>query len=255
MSSAGSSSKFQTAQESSSNSEDEGATPYLPKPATCSRSFDFVGHPVLLSSTATQLQCPAAQLNQLHIVEAERGSTPRRNSKRFQGKKKDVQAFEDLGASSSSIPLDTIVFQRQPCLRVSPPKSGPIGRRHRDRDYGHQPGQINYWLPLASAAAENTLWVERVAHLEAVPEAEAEAAAAVPTQTTTEVLATPLSGDFGRCWEFYGNGAYHFTRPNTTSHTRVSLDFRIVPGPVFDNDWIGSRSYKNGKQAFFLGET
>lgn len=38
MSSAGSSSKFQTAQESSSNSEDEGATPYLPKPATCSRS-------------------------------------------------------------------------------------------------------------------------------------------------------------------------------------------------------------------------
>lgn len=163
-----------------------------------------------------------------------------------------AQQWNDSGASSSSIPLDTIVFQRQPCLRVSPPKSGPMGRRHRDRDYGHQPGQINYWLPLASAAAENTLWVERVAHLEAVPEAEAEAAAgagttaragagrgeeaaanvvsAVPTQTTTEVLATPLSGDFGRCWEFYGNGAYHFTRPNTTSHTRVSLDFRIVPG-------------------------
>lgn len=63
------------------------------------RSFDFVGHPVLLSSTAIQLQCPAAQLNQLHIVEAERGSTPRRNSKRFQGKKKDVQAFEDLCAA------------------------------------------------------------------------------------------------------------------------------------------------------------
>lgn len=100
-----------------------------------------------------------------------------------------AQQWNDSGASSSSIPLDTIVFQRQPCLRVSPPKSGPIGRRHRDRDYGHQPGQINYWLPLASAAAENTLWVERVAHLEAelgpvpeaVPEAEAEAAAGAGT--------------------------------------------------------------------------
>jgi hypothetical protein len=140
-------------------------------------------------------------------------------------------------------PLHTIVFQRQPCLRVSPPKPGPMGRRHRDRvsrmhsvvltmhsrsviqpcilprhcrrstgtnpahhmhfrhvtarglqaptllticipsrhcrtmgtnpahhmhsvtslqDYGHQPGQINYWLPLAPAAGANTLMVEPV---------------------------------------------------------------------------------------------
>jgi hypothetical protein len=32
--------------------------------------------------------------------------------------------------------LTEIYFQRQPCLRVSPPKPGPMGRRHRDRDYG-----------------------------------------------------------------------------------------------------------------------
>lgn len=35
--SVGSSSDFQTAQESKSNNDDEHATPYLPKPTTCSR--------------------------------------------------------------------------------------------------------------------------------------------------------------------------------------------------------------------------
>ena len=65
---------------------------------------------------------------------------------------------------------------------------------------------------------------------------------------------TPLEGDFGECFEFYGNGAFHFTRANTSGSTRVSLDFRVVPGPLFEDDWIGSRNLMNGQQSFFLGD-
>ena len=48
--------------------------------------------------------------------------------------------------------------------------------------------------------------------------------------------------------------AYHYTQPNVSDSTRVSLDFRVVPGPMYDDDWIGSRNRKNDRQAFFLGD-
>ena len=35
----------------------------------------------------------------------------------------------------------------------------------------------------------------------------------------------------------------HFTRPNTTPHTRVSLDFRVVPGPYHDSPYPYPKPY------------
>jgi len=33
----------------------------------------------------------------------------------------------------------------------------------------------------------------------------------------------------------------HFTVPNVSEDTRVTLDFRALAGPIFDNDWWASR--------------
>jgi hypothetical protein len=33
----------------------------------------------------------------------------------------------------------------------------------------------------------------------------------------------------------------HFTVPNMSEDTRVTLDFRALAGPIFDNDWWASR--------------
>ena len=187
-----------------------------------------------------------------------------RSQKRFRGsKRRDAGAFDALCASYTAFvcdviaprvaqqwraagssaggagQLDRVFFQRQPCLRVSPPKASAMGRRHRDRDYGHQPGMVNFWLPLAPAAGCNTLFVEpfdvRAAVGGAPPLAEPgrgregapEPAAAAGTAHTA------LEGTFGDCWQFYGNGAMHYTVPNVSGHTRVSLDFRVVPGPLY----------------------
>ena len=58
-----------------------------------------------------------------------------------------------------------------------------------------------------------------------------------------------------QCWtipgtlhRFYGNGCRHFTVPNTTDITRVSLDLRVVPGPLYDNDFEGSRHKVGGRR-------
>ena len=92
--------------------------------------------------------------------------------------------------------------------------------------------QINFWLPLAPAHGHNTLWVEGL-----------DGAAA----------ALPLEGGFGALHRFHGHRLSHFTRPNTTPHTRVSLDFRVVPGPCYEDDYPGSRDAATGRQQFFVG--
>ena len=48
---------------------------------------------------------------------------------------------------------------------------------------------------------------------------------------------------------FYGNQCVHYTLANETDTTRVSLDFRVVPSPVFDPDPPNSRG-PDGKQKF-----
>eukprot|EP00947_MAST-08B_sp_MAST-8B-sp1_P003820 g3820.t1 len=134
------------------------------------------------------------------------------------------------GGGGDSGGLKRLIFQTMPALRVSPPSDTPIGQKHRDKDYGHQDGQINFWLPLSPSFGANTLWV-----------------------VFDEDDHRPLEGDFGRAHRFFGNGLLHYTKANTEDATRCSLDFRVVPGPVYNDDWPASRSRKNGRQAFFLG--
>ena len=48
-----------------------------------------------------------------------------------------------------------------PAAEAPPPamryKLGPI---HSDAEYGHQPGEINYWLPITALTPHATLWAE-----------------------------------------------------------------------------------------------
>eukprot|EP01063_Lacrimia_lanifica_P018661 TRINITY_DN25570_c0_g1_i1.p1 TRINITY_DN25570_c0_g1~~TRINITY_DN25570_c0_g1_i1.p1 ORF type:complete len:305 (+),score=98.93 TRINITY_DN25570_c0_g1_i1:24-938(+) len=117
------------------------------------------------------------------------------------------------------------------CLRVQPPAENNIGYAHCDAQYQHQPGQINFWLPLTEANARNSLYVE----------------------------SSPGNGDFhpflggaGDVFRFYGNQCFHHTVANTSDVTRVSIDFRVVPGSCFDADPAASRQ-RNGYQKFQVG--
>jgi len=53
--------------------------------------------------------------------------------------------------------------------------------------------------------------------------------------------------------KFYGNKCRHYTVPNSTPNTRVSLDFRVVPGPVYEEDAAVSKSPYTRQQMFALG--
>ena len=88
---------------------------------------------------------------------------------------------------------------------------------HADSLYGHQEGEVNFWMPFTSIDKTSTLWAE------------------------TE----PGKGDWypfyplgpGGCWRFPGTNCRHFTKPNVSGKTRVSLDFRCSVASCYDDKW------------------
>jgi hypothetical protein len=84
---------------------------------------------------------------------------------------------------------------------------------HIDTMYYHQSDQINFWLPFTDEYGNNSLWVDHG-----------------PFNLDHESLVL-REGQIAR---FYGNRSIHFTVSN--DHTRITTDFRAVPGILFDSD-------------------
>ena len=111
----------------------------------------------------------------------------------------------------------TFLVQHPPTVRVQPGNSDRTVRMHYDAEYGHQAGELNYWLPLTDPAlTETTLWVE----------------------------SEPDAGDFrplavrlGEAASFHGSLCRHYVPANTSAHTRVSMDFRVGIVGHYDSKW------------------
>jgi hypothetical protein len=130
--------------------------------------------------------------------------------------------------------------QVDPSFRIHLPNNTALGIReedtddrigiHCDAEYNHQPGEINFVLPITQMFDTNTLYVE----------------------------SSPLIGDFhpvtleiGEVFCFYGNKCRHFNKCNRTEKTRISLDFRIIPMSSYDETW--DRNSVHGKLPLKLG--
>ena len=80
---------------------------------------------------------------------------------------------------------------------------------HRDRDFGVEQGRINVWVPLTNAWGDNSLWIEGKEGAKDLQ---------------------PITMRFGQILLFDGVNISHGSKINTTSSTRVSFDFRFLPG-------------------------
>uniref|UniRef100_A0A7S1AML5 Fe2OG dioxygenase domain-containing protein n=1 Tax=Noctiluca scintillans TaxID=2966 RepID=A0A7S1AML5_NOCSC len=111
----------------------------------------------------------------------------------------------------------TFYYQFPPTLRLQPGPSEHKRRLHRDAEYGHQPGEVNFWMPLSNfSKTGTTLWVE----------------------------SEPLKGDlgpleieYGTIAMFHGTVCRHFVPANPSNFTRVSLDFRVGVDEFYDPAW------------------
>ena len=80
---------------------------------------------------------------------------------------------------------------------------------HRDRDFGVEDGRLNVWVPLTNVWGENSLWIE---------------------STVDAKNYKPVAMKLGQALIFDGVNLGHGSRINTTDSTRVSFDFRFLPG-------------------------
>jgi len=130
----------------------------------------------------------------------------------------------------------SIRYQFPPTLRVHQAQDPRFRRLHRDAEYGHQAGELNYWMPLTDASAgRSSLWVE----------------------------SEPEKGDLhqlelecGQIARFYGVHCHHKAPPNETDYCRVSMDFRIAPSACYDTGWSfwkqGKKKIDHGHREFTL---
>ena len=100
-----------------------------------------------------------------------------------------------------------ILYQACPTVRLLFVDAGGEPRFHRDSDYGHDPAEINYTVPLTEMFASNAIWIE----------------------------SKPDAGDFGpielkpgQFARFDGASLRHGAIANGTGRSRVSFDFRVV---------------------------
>ena len=105
---------------------------------------------------------------------------------------------------------DAVYYAHFPTVRVQVPSEGVATiRPHCDGIYGLQAGSVNFWVPLTEVHATSALWAE-----------------SAPGRNDFAPLTRPTRFDGRRC--------VHFSVPNRSGRTRVSLDFRAIPAPFFD---------------------
>ena len=95
---------------------------------------------------------------------------------------------------------------------VKPP--GTLAMLHTDHDTGHPPSEVNYLLPVnLRTYGSNSLWVESAPGLGDY---------------------APFEISYGEMVQWRGNSLRHYSGRNTEDETRVSFDFRVIPGSQWE---------------------
>jgi ectoine hydroxylase-related dioxygenase (phytanoyl-CoA dioxygenase family) len=128
---------------------------------------------------------------------------------------------------------DVLVYQKYPNIRFSRPSAKAVYKWHcdGDGDHKHPPGEINIYLPITDSYDTNTIWIESVPGFGDF---------------------APVNLKYGQCLIAYLNRVRHGNQINMTGKTRVSFDFRVVPGYAHDEE-NAVESYTT-KQSFKVGQ-
>ena len=106
---------------------------------------------------------------------------------------------------------EPIYYQSKPSHRILFADTPGQSRFHRDGDYGHDPGEVNYLVVQAPARGNNAMWIESEVGREDY---------------------RPLELEVGQYGRFKGVELSHGAMLNDTGRSRVSFDFRVIPASV-----------------------
>lgn len=116
-----------------------------------------------------------------------------------------------------------LAIQKTPNIRFSLPRNAAIGcdpndppeivGLHCDRDFGHNPAEQNFIIPITSMFSTNSIYYD--------PNPE--------TTNTDPLQFVPLVLQTTEFAQAYFNKIRHCNRINQTNQTRISFDIRVIP--------------------------
>ena len=135
----------------------------------------------------------------------------------------------------------TLIVQKEPSFRIHLPNNTALGKRsdqgddvriglHCDSWYNHPKEEINFILTITGQEDTNSCYIE--------------------TQPKSNNF-FPLKIQKGEFISFYGNKCLHYNMLNKTGKTRISLDFRVIPGSIYKDSLDESI---HSKRKFIIGE-
>ena len=141
-----------------------------------------------------------------------------------------------------------------PTVRLQPGPSDVYVNPHSDAVYGHQPGELNFWMPL-------TPYRPRCDAPDARPPSAGGTsvgrALGAGSRTTLWAESAAGAGDYhplevepGQIAVFHGSLCRHHVPANPTRCTRASLDFRVGVDGCFDPEWVlrGTKADHNRRE-------
>jgi hypothetical protein len=111
----------------------------------------------------------------------------------------------------------TMYYQRPPTIRIQPGPARAHVKAHNDAEYGHQYGELNFWLPLTDRSQNGV-----DLHCESSFNANDY---------------SPIPAKVGEIAVFHGSSCRHYVNNNQTPFSRISFDFRIGVQGFFDPSW------------------
>lgn len=104
---------------------------------------------------------------------------------------------------------ESFYYQKVPNFRIQLPENLAVGEFHKDGDYGHPDGEVNFWLPMTHCNQHNTIWL------------------------SDDKASRPIMGYPGDILVFDGRNIVHGNRINKSTASRVSFDFRVLPKSAY----------------------
>jgi hypothetical protein len=110
-----------------------------------------------------------------------------------------------------------LLVQKIPSFRVQIPNNIAVAEYHKDSDYSHNIYETNIFLPFTDAVDSATIHAE--------------------TKANSQVMA-PLNTLLNEMYLWDGANCVHGNLVNTSSKSRVSLDFRILPEKYYKKNEV-----------------
>ena len=140
-----------------------------------------------------------------------------------------------------------LVIQKTPNIRFSLPESAAIGYDpndptgivglHCDSDFGHSEYEMNFIIPITQMFDTNSIYYETTIG-----------------SRTNSIDFKNLVLNTDEFFQAYFNKLKHCNRVNTTSHTRISFDIRVIPYTKYmeNLDWFKGTKFELGKYYIVL---